>query len=259
MDSIESLIDALISCVPGLDDKPLRENPPEDADHDSVFGWLCDHLEEQGLMVYEEWKEYFGDVPELRSLEGIDFSAFDSGFVYGLVDEIDWSQANYPFMADDMPFLEYINFFLVEHGLRLVNLLPFENAYIFCVRDDDEQLDQLDQCLEVFGMNIEIRNPLDQEQAREYMRDMLGLDDDVSAEDKAEQKDRFDQWGRQMMSQLAQHMKASGMNVEIPDPLDKEQVKGFLEDIFGLRVDPFDQAQVKKYIKDMYGIDDSAK
>jgi len=177
MDSIELLIDALASCVPGLDDRPLREDPPENTDRTTVLDWLYDHLEEQGLMVYEEWKEYFGDVPELRPLEGIDFSAFDNVFVIGLVKEIDWSQVDCFFMPNDMPFLEYINSFLVGHGLRLVNLLPFENAYIFCVKDDAEQLDRLDQCLEAFGMNLEIRDPLDQEQARECFKDALGVDD----------------------------------------------------------------------------------
>ncbi|NTX26647.1 hypothetical protein HT746_05750 [Burkholderia pyrrocinia] len=169
MNDINELIDVLALCVPQLDPAPLRAELPASTEQDDVLDWFADHLEAQQLLVYEEWKEYFGHVPELRPLSGIDLSQFDDGFVVGLVSDIDWESVD-PMVVDsvpyELPYLEYINSALHPHGLRLVDLLPFENAYIFCVKDDDAQLDRLRECLKKFDMDIVDRRALDREGAK---------------------------------------------------------------------------------------------
>jgi hypothetical protein len=42
--------------------------------------------------------------------------------------------------------------------------LPFENAYIICLRDDEELLQKLHSSLEVIGMGIDTRPSMDQQQ-----------------------------------------------------------------------------------------------
>jgi hypothetical protein len=175
MQRINSLVDALALCVPQLDPSPLRAQPPAGTGQLDVLHWLADHLQQQGLLVYEEWKEYFGGVPALRPLAGIDLSGYDEGFVLGLLQDIDWSQASVdPSMLQyELPFLEHVNAALKPHGLRLVDLLPFENAYIFCVKDDDLALAQLDRGLQAFGMRINPRGALDDEAVRAHLDGLL--------------------------------------------------------------------------------------
>ncbi len=176
MNHIVKLIDTLALCIPQLDSKPLLADAPASADQGEILGWLADHLEQQGLLVYEEWKEYFGELPALRPLSGIDFSAYDSTFVVGLVEHIDWEEVDPELtytLPYEMPYLEYINGFLRDHGLRLVDLLPFENAYILCVKDDETLLEQLCQCLKPFDMDIDVREAMDAQQAKEHVEKLL--------------------------------------------------------------------------------------
>jgi hypothetical protein len=175
MQEIDNLIDALARCVPLLDPRPLRaQRPPGSAQLD-VLHWLADQLGQQGLVVYEEWKEYFGGVPALRPLAGLDLSACNVNFVIDLMQDVDWSQASIdPSMLQyELPFLEHINSALKPHGLRLVDLLPFENAYILCVKDDEAALGELDRCLQAFDMRINPREALDDEGARAHIDALL--------------------------------------------------------------------------------------
>lgn len=175
MQKVNSLVDALALCVAQLDPQPLRAQPPAGTEQLDVLHWLADHLQEQGLLVYEEWKEYFGSVPALRSLAGIDLSGYNENFVGDLLQDIDWSQASVdPSMLQyELPYLEHVNSALKPHGLRVVDLLPFENAYIFCVKDDEQALAQLDQSLQAFGMQINPRDALDDVAVRAHIDELL--------------------------------------------------------------------------------------
>ncbi|VTP72449.1 Uncharacterised protein [Proteus vulgaris] len=73
----------------------------------------------------------------------------------------------------ELPYLEYINHFLVEQELRLVDLTPFENAYIFCIRNDDELIEKLDSALNIFEMGINEREPMDREETKDYIRSLI--------------------------------------------------------------------------------------
>ncbi|OQV32006.1 hypothetical protein [Serratia marcescens] len=176
MRSIEQLIEVLALCVPQLDQKPLRAGMPESNEQSDVLDWLFENLEQQGLLVYEEWKEYFGDVPELLPLSTIDFSAFDSEYVVSLVDDLDEEQLS-PELAFslpyELPYLEYLNAYLRDHGLRVVDLLPFENAYMLAVKDDELLLERLSGCLQAFGMEVNPRDALDEQQAKAYLERLL--------------------------------------------------------------------------------------
>lgn len=175
MQEITNLVDSLVLCVPQLNPQPMREQPPPSIEQHDVLHWLADHLEQQGLLVYEEWKEYFGGVPALRAIAELDLSGYNENFVIDLMQDIDWSQTSVdPFMLQyELPFLEHVNSALKPHGLRVVDLLPFENAYIICVKDDDHALARLDRSLQAFGMHINPRHPLDDQGARAHVDALL--------------------------------------------------------------------------------------
>jgi hypothetical protein len=109
-------------------------------------------------------------------LNGIDLSEYNNAFMFECVEEVDKSEVDpegLSMLMYEMPYLEHLNFFLREHHLRLVNLGPFENAYILCVKDDAGQIEQLDRCLERFDMEVYPRDPMDQQQATEHIRQLL--------------------------------------------------------------------------------------
>ncbi|MBI6529705.1 hypothetical protein JEP40_11360 [Proteus vulgaris] len=175
METIEELITALELAVPELDTQALRENLPESDAQEDVLNWLYESLSAQGLMDYVEWTEYFGDIPELKSLEQISFSESPSALILSQVENIDWDEVSVdPYMLPyELPYLEYINHFLTEKGLRLVDLTPFENAYIFCIRDDEELIEKLDGALNIFEMGINEREPMDREETKDYIRSLI--------------------------------------------------------------------------------------
>ena len=136
MERVDTLINILGKCVPELNTAPLYANLPAATDQISIVDWMYEHLSEQGLMVYEEWKEYFGHVPELKVLSEITFSEEPADFVYSLIEKIDWSTATIdPFeITYSVPWLEYINHFLAPEKLRLVDLWPFKmRLYSACM------------------------------------------------------------------------------------------------------------------------------
>ncbi len=69
MTAVNQLISALAQSIPLLDIEPLQANKLEKLDQGNVLNWLYTHLSQQQLMVYEEWKEYCGYTPELKSLD----------------------------------------------------------------------------------------------------------------------------------------------------------------------------------------------
>lgn len=175
MDQIKDFITVLGKCIPDLDTAPLNANAPESAAQGDVLEWLYEHLSEQGLMAYEEWSEYTGYIPELKSLEKVTFTDEPSAYIFSLIEDIDWSTAELdPYeLPYILPWLEHINAYLQLQGLRLINLLPFENAYIMCVRNDEHVLQELETHLEKFEMGINMRDAMDQQQVSAELKSLL--------------------------------------------------------------------------------------
>ncbi|WJV25575.1 MULTISPECIES: hypothetical protein [Pseudomonas] len=173
---VEPLIEALALCVPQLDPTPLRVRPPARTELPNMLSWMTEHLKRQGLLSHVEWKAYLGQVPDLKSLSAIDFSEFDSDYVTELLFSINW-EAVPPELLNtipyELPYLEYLNAFLCGHGLRVVDLAPFEHAYMLAVIDDPKLLEQLNHCLWPFGMGVNLREPLDQKGVAAYLEGLL--------------------------------------------------------------------------------------
>jgi hypothetical protein len=177
MSKVNKLIDALALCLPQFNPLPMLENPPANADDQyQVLHWMYDHLKDQGLMEYVEWKEYFGELPELSPLADMDFSAFNDEFVMDtLIDMAEGKEDEDEggFLMQETPYLEYMNSFLINHGLRLIDLLPFENAYILCVKNDLAALEQLENALSAFKMSIDMRDALDEAGIRARLESLV--------------------------------------------------------------------------------------
>jgi len=165
---IENLIARLGQCIPELNTAPLYANPPAEIEQLTVMNWLYQHLSEQQLMVYEKLTEYYGHLPELTPLANLSLPVDPADFIFTQIEGIDWSTAKVdpyelPYVT---PWLEHINFYLKPHNLRLVDLLPFENAFIFCIQDDEALLQQLEDSLAALdiGISINTRPSMDQQQ-----------------------------------------------------------------------------------------------
>jgi len=166
MERVNNLITTLKLCMPELETAPLYASVPSDINQITVLKWLYENLAAQKLMVYEEWNEYSGYIPELKLLSNISFSEEPANYIFTLLEGIDWETADTdPYLLPYIiPWLEHINFYLQPHGVRLVDLLPFENAYILCLRDDEVLLDKLHSALEILDMGINDRQAMDQKQ-----------------------------------------------------------------------------------------------
>lgn len=77
----------------------------------------------------------------------VSFTGKYGDFVISLVDEIDWdsidpmtAEVDYFMLPYQLPYLEHMNSYLQQYKLRLVDLAPFENTYIFCIHDTLSQL-----------------------------------------------------------------------------------------------------------------------
>ncbi|MEQ4923189.1 hypothetical protein [Proteus hauseri] len=175
METIDELIAVLEQAVPELDAQALRENIPESDAQEDVLNWLYESLSAQGLMDYVEWTEYFGEIPELKSLEQISLSESPSALILSQVENIEWAEVSAdPYMLPyELPYLEHINHFLTEKGLRLVDLTPLENGYIFCIHDDEELIEKLNSVLNIFEMGINEREPMDKSQTLEYIDSLI--------------------------------------------------------------------------------------
>ncbi|AHK21037.1 hypothetical protein [Yersinia similis] len=180
MTAVSQLISALAQSIPLLDVEPLQADKLERLDQGSVLDWLYTHLSQQQLMVYEEWKEYCGYMPELKSLDCISLPGNIGDFVMSLANEIDWdsidpmtAEVDYFMLPYLLPYLEHINSYLQQYKLRLVDLAPFENAYIFCIHNTPQSINQLKDALKAFDIELCERDALDQQQATEYIQSLL--------------------------------------------------------------------------------------
>jgi hypothetical protein len=166
---LNALIDTLSLCLPQFDPTPLRVDlsvAPDD-----LLDWMSEHLDEQGLHSYWEWKAYWGELPELRPLDDLDLSAFNEDFVWGVVESLDGFEAiGWP---SNIPFVAYINSFLIPHGLRLIELGPFANAHILCVKNDPAALEQLDLALKAFNMTFFPHEALDEAGVRGHIEELM--------------------------------------------------------------------------------------
>lgn len=82
MVNIHDLINNLEQCILGLDAVPLYANTPESTGICPLIDWLYKHLSNQGLMVYEEWAEYSGYIPELKSLDELPLSVEPADYIF---------------------------------------------------------------------------------------------------------------------------------------------------------------------------------
>lgn len=87
-----------------------------------------------------------------------------------LANEIDWdnidpmtAEIDYFMIPYLLPYIEHINFYLQQYKLRLGDLAPFENAYIFCIHDDLQSMTQLNEALKLFEIELCEHDALDQQ------------------------------------------------------------------------------------------------
>lgn len=157
------LVAQLQICLPELDPEPLLARLPENAD--DILSWLYDTLSAQELMDYAEWKEYWGDLPELRPLNEIDLDAYDPQALIDLLEK-----HGYPAWPEDVPYFEYQNHFLKKHGRRLLTLAA-ENIHVLCVRNDPDAIAQLEQELKALGLCLIDYPPLTLRQCASAIRE----------------------------------------------------------------------------------------
>lgn len=163
-EACRQLVAQLQICLPELDPEPLLASLPET----DVLSWLYDTLSAQELMDYAEWKEYWGDLPELRVLDNIDLDAYDPQALIDLLEK-----HGYPSWPEDVPYFEYQNHFLKKHGRRLLTLAA-ENLHILCLRDDPDAIAKLEQCLKACGIHLIDYPPLTLRQCAKAIKEAAG-------------------------------------------------------------------------------------
>lgn len=184
MTAVNQLISALAQSIPLLDIEPLQA--------DKLENWSRKRTElalypfkpttADGLWRMERILRIHAraEVPWLSLLpENM------GDFVISLVDEIDWdsidpmtAEVDYFMLPYQLPYLEHMNSYLQQYKLRLVDLAPFENTYIFCIHDTPQSINQLKDALKAFDIELCERDALDQQQATEYIQSLLQPDGD---------------------------------------------------------------------------------
>lgn len=166
---LRRLAEVLKRCMPQLDVEALLSTEPDEAEDESgeyaVLDWLYEGLEAQGLMAYEEWKAYWGDLPDLRPLDGVDTEAFSPQPLRDVMEE-----EGYPAFPQGVPYFELQNHFLQPHGMRMLTL-GYENLYMMCVRDDDGEVAALEEVLGEAGIALIDYAPMNLEECREALRE----------------------------------------------------------------------------------------
>ncbi|MET4862676.1 hypothetical protein [Morganella morganii] len=175
MDKVSYLIDILEQAIPNLNTQILSNNLPKTEKQEDVLDWLYQSLSSQRLMDYVEWTEYFGEYPDIGLLDTLSLSESPNEFILAELSGVDWNTVNIdPYMLPyELPYLEHINTFLTEEGLRLVDLADFENAYILCVRNDEEIIKKLNEALNTVDMGINARPPMNRKDTESYIRSLI--------------------------------------------------------------------------------------
>ena len=151
-----NLVAQLKVCMPDLDVNQLLSQKPPSAFYDeygsksTVLYWLYDGLSAQDLIEYQEWKEYWGDLPKLKPLQGLALEYYPQSLQNALdaTGEVD-------FMADLEPtvYIESMNHHLKPHGLQIISFAG-ENLYLLCVQNNDAQIKKLANMLSLAGIDI---------------------------------------------------------------------------------------------------------
>lgn len=168
MASVRHLVQVLTQCVPQLDSEPLLAELPKSANAHGVAHWLVEHLETQGLMKRWSRATYHGEIPELAPLAGFDLSDYDRNFMRTFIKRA--AQAGVELEVPlDVPYISFLNNTLKPHGIRLVELGPFETAFTFCVLDNADLLDALDEALSAFDLCLIYHDPLSKDDVLELI------------------------------------------------------------------------------------------
>lgn len=158
----DDLVAQLKVCMPNLDTEKLLSIPHPNAFEDdygnqtTVLYWLSDGLEAQGLLEYQEWKAYWGDLPALAPLQGLSLDYNPQA----LLDTLENSKQADAWDLQVPPYLELMNHHLKAHGWQIISF-AFENLYMLCVRDDEAQINQLANLLEMAGISVTTHPPMD--------------------------------------------------------------------------------------------------
>lgn len=155
------LIEQLQRCLPQLDASALPAPPEPERD---VFDWLQAALAAQDLIAYREWKEYWGDLPELPALDAIDLAGYSPQPLLDLLET-----HGYPDWPSEIPYFEYQNHHLQPHGLRLLSF-GYENIHLICVRDAADDIAQLDRLLAAAGIPLIVHGAMDLGQCRQFLQ-----------------------------------------------------------------------------------------
>lgn len=155
------LIEQLQRCLPQLDASALPAPPEPGRD---VFDWLQAALAAQDLIAYREWKEYWGDLPELAAFDDIDLAGYSPQPLLDLLET-----HGYPDWPSEIPYFEYQNHHLQPHGLRLLSF-AYENIHLICVRDDADDIEQLEHLLAAAGIPLIVHGALDLGQCRQFLQ-----------------------------------------------------------------------------------------
>ncbi|PTD96176.1 ankyrin repeat domain-containing protein [Pseudothauera lacus] len=159
---IDELVAQLQACIPDFDADELLSIAPPNAFADeygsqtTVLYWLSDGLEAQDLLEYQEWKNYWGDLPALMPLKCL-VLAYDP---QPLLDALEKASQHAGWDLQPPPYLELMNHHLKPHGLQIISF-AFENLYMLCVRDNPEQLDKLTELLALAGIHVITHPPMD--------------------------------------------------------------------------------------------------
>jgi ankyrin repeat protein len=162
------LVAQLQRCMPELDAEAMLATSLGEDGGVTVLDWLYDGLKAQDLMCYEEWKEYWGDLPVLQPLEDIDLQEFSAQPLLDLMEK-----DGYPSFPDDPPYFEYQSHFLKRHGLRMLTL-AYENIYMLCVRDDAAEIGKLDSLLAEAGIALVDHAPMNLKQCARALKQARG-------------------------------------------------------------------------------------
>ena len=170
-DYFEALVAQLQQCMPLLDAPALLRAPvpqslvDEYGNRTTVLQWLMAGLSAQRLMDYHEWKQYWGEWPDLAMIDAVPSDRYDPEEITGLAlpesmdDDDEGEDEESAPGYDTPPYVEVMNHVLKPHGLRLVSL-ALENLYLMCVRDDEASIDALAALLDEAGLGLVEHEPL---------------------------------------------------------------------------------------------------
>lgn len=168
------LADILKLAMPSLDTEKLLTQLPDMLDDTNILTWLYDALSEQQLCEYNEYKEYWGDLPEIKPLTDLDLDGFSSEDLCNAVTELEENGDIALSYGGEVPWFNFQNHFLKPLGFQVVTF-EFENVYLFCVVDDDVVIKKLEEKFKEVKLPFCEHEPLDLDQCIEYLKENNGI------------------------------------------------------------------------------------